>query len=224
VHVKGFKVQGFDGENIAVVGGHNVRISHNHLVEGGLYGFLTVGSTGTKANHNTISASSIGGLTIAMCMDDTSDATFAHNNIDGYLIALCGQTSHSVMKDNHIRNCCLGPFIDPGISGMQVTENDISARNPVCDGFPDSPGAGIVLLGSLDAVVKKNTIKGMKGANGKSAGIFLTDGFGFVADGNVVTKNKLEDNDFDIFNNATGKRNALEGNFCTTSAPGDYCV
>jgi nitrous oxidase accessory protein NosD len=216
VYVTGFTVDGFDGENIAVVGGKSVKISNNTLNNGGRYGFLTAGSKNTLAESNIITADGPAmndpAHFIAMCMDDHSNPQF---------IALCTQTSGGLVKNNKVKNCCLGPVIDPGIQGAKVIGNHISKRNPSC---PKEAGAGIVISGAIEATVEGNTIEEIHN-NGTGVGIFLADDLsGAVALNNLVRKNILRNNDFDIFVQSNGT-NVLENNQCdpTKSAPGNYC-
>lgn len=226
VHVTGFTVDGFDGENIAVVGGKDVRISNNTLNNGGRYGFLTAGSRNTLAESNIITADgpAINDPVhfIAMCMDDHSNPQFSTNDISGYFIALCTQTSGGLVKNNKVKKCCLGPVIDPGIQGAKVIGNYISKRNPSC---PKEAGAGIVISGAIEAIVEENTIEEIHN-NGTGVGIYLADDdqSDMLALNNLVRKNILRNNDFDIFVQSNGT-NDLGNNQCdpTKSLPGNYC-
>jgi hypothetical protein len=225
VVVTGFEVHGFSGENIAVVGGKNVRVTNNKLVDGAQYGFLTVGSKNTLAANNVVQSSTDALLFIALCMDDKSDAKFKENDISGYFIALCTQTPGGIVKRNKVTKCCIGPFVDPGIVGAKVIGNTITNRNPACPTGMDGAGAGIILYGASNTIVEKNTIEYITN-NGTGVGIFLNDDpeTGAKASGNVVQYNSLHFNDFDIFNNATTTDNVILNNECTTFAPGlNYC-
>lgn len=227
VVVTGFEVKGFNGENIAVVGGKNVQVTNNKLIDGAQYGFLTVGSKNTLAANNVVKSSKDENLLfIAMCMDDVSDAKFKENNISGYFIALCTQTPGGIQKKNTVTKCCIGPFVDPGISGAKIIGNTITHRNPACPNSVEGAGAGIILLGASNTHVEKNTIEYFKNPNGTSVGIFLSDDpvTGAKVSKNIVQYNSLQFNDFDIFNNATTTDNVIKNNKCTLFAPGlDYC-
>ncbi|CAO2655758.1 Nn.00g045610.m01.CDS01 [Neocucurbitaria sp. VM-36] len=224
VAVTGFKVKGFSGENIAVVAGKNVQVTKNKLIDGSQYGFLTVGSKNTLAEANTVESSTAAVLFIAMCMDDQSDARFKENDISGYIIALCTQTPGGEVKRNKVKNCCIGPFVDPGIQGAKVIGNTITNRNPACPSGEGSPGAGIIVWGASNTIIEKNTIEYINN-NQTGVGILISDDpvTGTKASGNVVKKNSLKFNDVDIFNSATTTDNVFANNKCTTSAPGDYC-
>lgn len=225
VVVSGFEVRGFSGENIAVVGGKDVKVTGNTLVDGPQYGFLSTGSKNTLAEGNTVKSSTFG--FIAMCMDDQFDTKFKSNDISSYVIALCTQTSGAVVKKNTVKNCCIGPFVDPGIKDATVVENTITDRSPICDTFDGSPAAGIIVNGARNTVVKNNLIQRINNNSTMGVGIFINDDAptGLQATGTIVKQNSLEGNDFDIINNSTSTDNVLKNNNCLAekSAPGNYC-
>jgi len=219
VVVTGFTITGFSGENIALIGGKDAEISQNTLVDGAQYGFLTVGSTGTQAQGNVVTSSTLS--FIAMCMDDKSDATFQGNDISNYYIALCGQTHGGEMKKNKVTNCCFGPFIDPFIRGVKVTDNIVTGRNALC---PLSEGAGIAVYGASGTIVERNTFEGMRN-NGTGLGMLVSDDkvTGAKATGNVFRKNVLRFNDLDIYNVAAATGNVFRNNECEASVPEGLC-
>ncbi|KAI8938672.1 hypothetical protein NX059_004540 [Plenodomus lindquistii] len=229
VTVTGFEVRGFSGSNIAVVAGKNSKIAHNKLVDGPQYGFLTVGSKGTTASSNVVKTTTPQSISfIAMCMDDQSDAKFKDNTISGYFIALCTQTSGGEVIQNTVRKCCFGPVVDPGIKGAKILGNTITDRNPACPtsktpGGPGPAGAGILISGGVDTMVRDNTIKNISfGPDRNDAtrdvgvGILIIDDpiTNSKASGNIVKNNKLKGNDFDIFSSATGAENIIANNRC----------
>lgn len=211
VVVTGFEVQNFSGENIAVVAGEHVKIIDNKLVNGTQYGFLTVGSKNTLAQGNTIATSAPFSY-IAMCMDDQSGAIFKGNDLSGYFIALCGQTSGGLIVKNTVKDCCIGSFVDPGVKGARVVDNTVTDRSPFC---PNEGGAGIVIWGAVNTIVKMNIIERINN-NGTGVGIFINDDpeTGAKAQGNVVKWNKFASNDYDIINNATIANDVLTKNQC----------
>lgn len=79
VVITGLTVSNFTGENIALIGGKNTKVHNNKLINGGQYGFLTVGSKNTEGAKNHVTNAGLG--FIAMCMDDKSDAVFRDNNV-----------------------------------------------------------------------------------------------------------------------------------------------
>lgn len=219
VTVSGFEISDFDGENIAVYGGKNTKISRNRLQRGLRYGFLTVGSRGTQASDNVVSGSPPSTLSdgpIAMCMDDLSSAVFSSNDISDYFIGLCTETSEGVNKNNKIRKCCLGNIIDPGVSNAKSLDNDIGQWNRGCNA---SAAAGISLLGSKNGLVRGNKIDLDLGPDENGAGLFLGDFFGPINEGNTITKNIFGKNPADIFNDSAGQNNIFD-NTCDVPLKG----
>ncbi|KAM0276458.1 hypothetical protein ACHAQH_006723 [Verticillium albo-atrum] len=212
VRVEGFEVRDFQGLNIAIVGAKNTEIKHNTVVDGTAYGMLTVGSFGTRISDNRVKSSSL--LFIGICMDDKSDVQVTKNTISDYGIGLCVQTNGAKVSHNTVFNCCAGAFVDPGIDGAKVTDNNISKSNPAC------PSAGgISIAGATNTKVSGNKVYGITD-NGNpeliSSGIAIFDFNGGVASGNVVVNNVLKKNDQDLLVATAGKNNKVSNNKCST--------
>lgn len=218
VVVEGFTISGFPGEAIAVIGGDNVKISKNKLVDSIQYGFLTIGSKNTIAEKNDVTSNFPFVTFIGMCMDDESDAVFKDNNISNYYIALCGQTSGGLIRKNTATNICIGVFADPGIKGLQIIDNSISTRNPLC---PPDAGAGVVIFGASNTLVKRNTIENIKN-EGRGAAIYISDAPGNLATGNVIKNNVLKNNDNDVVPVNSAMDNVITGSKCE-GAQGGIC-
>jgi hypothetical protein len=217
VSVSGFEIVGFDGPNVVVYGGKNIKVYKNKLKGGLRYGFLTVGSTGTEASNNIVIGSAPATLSsgpIAMCMDDFNTAVFSYNELSDYYIGLCTETNGAINKNNDIHDCCIGNFIDP-VKDAKCLDNKITKWNKDC---PVDAAAGITLAGAKNALVKGNTISiGSRPIVG-NAGLFLgLENFFGVNEGNTITKNKFGDNIADIFNNSTGTNYILD-NECDIAA------
>lgn len=224
VSITGFQVINFSGQNIAVVGGKNVKIVKNKLTDGGQYGFLTAGSTNTFVADNTvISAASL--RFIGICVDDLAGARVSKNHISGYIIAICGETPGAYMAKNDVRDCCIGAFIDPFIDGVKVHDNHIGASNPSCP--PDSV-FGILLSGATNTNVQHNLVVSQTNqtSGGAVAGLAVVDdqstGAQAIASGNIVVKNIFRDNTLDLLVNTEGTGNVIKHNKCST--PKDLCA
>ncbi|PMD17281.1 pectin lyase-like protein [Hyaloscypha hepaticicola] len=228
VSVEGFSVQGFTGINIAVVGAKDASIRHNTMSDGAQYGALTVGSKDSHINHNTVNAAG-GPLNpfhfIGICMDDTSTVTITYNDISGYFIGLCVQTSGAIIHDNSVHDCCIGAFVDPGIDGAKLHDNVITNTPPEC-GF----GWGIRVQGATKTSLKGNNISGIVGTPANpGVGISVADDVGDptstgdIASGNTAEQNTLKNNDIDIELTSTGKGNVFKNNDCTVSTPANIC-
>lgn len=221
VSISGFRIDDFDGGNIMVVGGDNVRVSGNSLYNGH-YGFLSDGSTNTVFTENTVvSEGSI--RFIAICNDNPSGAQVTHNHAAGYITGLCIQTSGADVSFNDVTGSCIGAFVDPGIVGAQVTHNNIGATDPNCATASPANG-GIFIYGAVNSTITSNVIHDQH-AGGMAAGIILVDATdidpGLIASGNRVSDNILLQNDFDIFVNTTGTGNVVLHNQCST--PATFC-
>jgi hypothetical protein len=228
VKVSGFEITGFDGENIAVYGGKNTRISNNKLKAGGRYGFLTAGSTGTEASNNIVIGSSPATLKpdtyggpISMCMDDFSSAVFSYNDLSDYYIGLCTETSGGVNRNNKVHDCCLGNILDPNVTDAKSIDNHIFKWNKDC---PPTAAAGISLLGAKNALIKGNKIDlgytRLDPPNG-GAGLYLglEEIFNAINEGNRIIENVFGKNDADIFDESKG-RNYIRDNKCDVAVRG----
>ncbi|KAH7396904.1 pectin lyase fold/virulence factor [Phaeosphaeria sp. MPI-PUGE-AT-0046c] len=223
VKVTGFEIHDFNGEAIALIGGKDASIKHNKLVDNGQYGFLTVGSYSTLAQDNIVTASVLG--FIALCMDDAKGAMFKKNNISNHYIALCTQTNGGLVEDNTAKDCCYGPFVDPGIVGAKIIGNTISGRNKICpEAPPVGPGAGIAILGAKDTLVEKNLVEKWQ-VNNMGFGLLVADDpiTGAKAQGNTFRKNEFRQNDLDILADGVAAANKFDKNVCKTSLPGGLC-
>ncbi|CZR60797.1 uncharacterized protein PAC_10693 [Phialocephala subalpina] len=230
VSVSGFSVQGFTGINIAVVGAEDASITHNTMSNGAQYGALTVGSKNSHINHNTVNAAG-GPLKpfhfIGICMDDISTVTITYNDISVYYIALCVQTAGAIIHNNKIHDCCIGAFVDPGIDGVKLHDNEISNAPPSCaeSGASFGPPYRIRVQGGINTSLKGNKISGILG-NKDFPGVGISvadDSSGAIASGNKAEQNTLKDNDIDIELIATGKENVFKENECKVSIPADIC-
>lgn len=223
VSITGFDVRGFSGQNIAVVGGTNAQVTENWLYDGGWYGFLTAGSINTQVTRNAVIASNKEHF-IAICNDDVAGAQVSYNTLSGYDIALCIQTSGAEVAHNDVSDCCIGAFIDPGVRGVKLQYNRITATDPNCaKEFPYGAG-GVIVDGSINSYVQYNVIDGQM-TGGIAAGIAIVDDSTTnpvsIASGNVVSDNILTKNDIDIYVNTTGTGNVVSHNQCST--PKELC-
>lgn len=232
VLIAGMHVKGFVGADIAVVGGQGARIIDNDLSDSTIYGLLTVGSTNTYVARNRV-VTTVPDF-VGMCQDNQGSIEVEHNYLSGHFIALCVQTSGANIHDNSCEGNCVGAYVDPHISGVQLVNNHITG--------PTVPGCplvmGIVLDGSSDTLVKGNSIQNEL-ANGTAAGIGIFDdpcdgSFGGPslsctvnpapanATGNIVIDNTFMNNDVDILVAAAGS-NIVKENHCSSSSPPGLC-
>jgi hypothetical protein len=234
VSITGFKVQGFVGFNILVLGAENAYVHDNELTDGGVYGFLTAGSTNTKVSDNKITSTQT--AFIGLCMDNFAYVKVTGNTIDNYYIGLCIQTNGAEIEDNHVSHACFGAFLDPGVRDVHLCRNKFTTAIAQCGKLG---AGGIVLDGSVKAHIEDNFVSGWK-SDGPSAGISIVDdeckanppslscllrgNKKAVATGNLVKGNVLRDNALDIFKQTNGKGNEVRWNKCKTSSPAKLCA
>ncbi|CAM1505165.1 Fc.00g108020.m01.CDS01 [Cosmosporella sp. VM-42] len=230
VSVIGFKVRGFSGINIAVLGARNTRVFKNELTDGGSYGSLTLGSYNTVVSDNVVTSTSFG--FIGICMDNFSGVRVSKNNISLHYIGLCVQTTGADVRFNQVTATCIGVFVDPGVKGAKIRHNHIGPGVPGCG---EAGASGIIIDGAIGTKVEDNLIEGQTN-DGKAAGIVVIDdpctgpnlsiscialGHAATASKNVVIRNTLRNNDFDIFVNTTATNNIITCNTCST--PENLC-
>lgn len=226
VSITGFQIRGFSGENIALVGTRNARVTGNRLMDGQKYGFLTAGSSNTLVNSNVVT-SSTELLFIGICLDDFANTTqISNNKISGYWIGLCVQTSGADVRENNVKDCCVGAWIDAGIDGAKISRNYISSLNTACP--KEGPTSGIYVDGAINTLIIQNVVEGQTNAD-SATGISIVDHTVppppvppvILASGNVIKRNILRNNDIDLFVNATGSGNVIVHNQCST--PTELC-
>ncbi|GAM89546.1 hypothetical protein ANO11243_075850 [Dothideomycetidae sp. 11243] len=219
VSISGFTVQGFDGLNIAVIGADSACIDGNTLINGPSYGVLTHYSTSSSVTANKVVSEDIL-RGIGICTNDTSPSQVRRNQVSGYGVGLCVQTTGGHYVNNQVNNACAGIFVDPGISA-KVLRNNIGANNATClSSFHFA--AGIFLYGAQDTIVRRNTVHDQH-ASGQALGIAVFDASTLnppvVASNNIVRHNTLVNDDVDLFVNSAGTGNVIEQNSCDMSSP-----
>lgn len=220
VEVSGFAVNGFNGVNIAVVAGKNIQVTKNTLIDGGRYGFLSVGSFDTKTQHNKVYAPTFPKF-IGICNDDKSGAKTWHNEVTNYFIGLCVETNGAEIKANQVSEACYGIFVDPGVLGAKVKYNYVKKTAEYCGTLPFPATNGIILSGASNTEVRWNYVEGITayGADGKTGvGIGVFDNSepppAVVANNNIVKENYLKGNDLDVLIISTGTGNVAKRNYC----------
>lgn len=231
VSVSGFTIKGFTGENIAIVGAQNTKITGNTLLDGGSYGCLSDGSIDSTISGNVVSRSGELGF-ISICVDDVSGARVSKNKVDNTFVGLCVQTSGADIGYNDVSKTCNGAFIDPNIADAKVHDNHFYDSNVVCNNATINPVGvyGVIAAGSVGANIKNNHIEGISSGGLQApfaAGIAVVDDPTktppVLARDTKVKGNVLGGNDVDIllFSNGTG--NVVQGNTCGVSVPPGLC-
>lgn len=235
VVVSGFRVKGFTGANILILGAAETTISDNQLSDGPNYGLLAAGSTDTILFRNQVGASK-GGFA-AICADNFFGTEVVRNTVGGYFLGIFIQTNSAVVENNEITSACFGAFVDPTIRDVHVCNNKVRSTLPKCGLFG---GAGIILDSSVRARVEGNLVQGQKTSDPTKeprSGIALVDDYcaekslacillgkkQAVAKGNLIQGNTLNGNQVDLYVNTTGKGNIVRNNKCSISLPEGFC-
>jgi hypothetical protein len=218
VRLAGFDVRGFSGPDVAVVGGSDVRVEHNHLAASPRYGVLSVGSRNTHVIDNSVTGGPIPGFFIGVCVDDKSGAEVRHNEVSGQIVALCIETPGTTVDANQVHDNCSGIFVE-GVDA-KVTGNHVYNNNE-CPELPAEQGIALTLAGSRGAVVRHNVFEGHTASVTGGAAVVITDG-PTIATGNVVSRNQFRGNTLDLASFSAG-RNRIDRNDCSSSIPEQLC-
>ena len=223
VSITGFDVRGASGPDIAIVGADRAVVSRNRLTDGAQYGVLAAGSRATRISHNVVSSTGPRAF-IGICVDDVTPAHVVANDVSETDVGLCIQTSGTDVRDNTVHGTCIGIYVDPGISDARLRSNEIGPTGASCPADNAYGMYGVILAGTVRAVVRDNRISGQHG-DAAAIGLAVVDAgpSGPLATANRVTHNQLTDNDLDVLVDTTSTGNRVTRNRCTTSQPSAVC-
>ncbi|MCX4694658.1 nitrous oxide reductase family maturation protein NosD [Streptomyces sp. NBC_01408] len=165
---------------------------------------------------------------------DTLGAVVRRNTLTGNRIGVTARRVRNMtIHDNTLTGNCGGVFVvgdegEPGAGDMTIRGNRIHANNKFCRGnsrLPDIQGAGIVLTGAEETIIRTNSIRDNVGASPISGGILLFKSFvGAQNTDNVIRDNLVRGNKpADLANQGTGTGNTFRGNQCQVSQPAGMC-
>jgi parallel beta-helix repeat protein len=234
VTVSGFRVEGFAGFGIGMIGGHNVDIVDNTAVNNGEYGIARFVSTGGSLRDNRATGSEEAGLYLGDSPE--AHATIVGNTAwdNGFFGIFVRDSAHGTVVGNTSYGNCIGIIV---LSSTAIAEDWTVAGNSVhdnvkaCPGSEDGPpasGIGVLLAGARDTTVRGNTITG----NQPTGPSLATGGVAVVSTvalggqdptGNLVQGNLLSNNDPDLFYDGSGSGNSFVSNNCQTSVPDGLC-
>jgi nitrous oxidase accessory protein NosD len=214
VKVQGLEIHAFPLD-IAIIGAKNAEIRKNTVVDGTIYGILTVGSIGTLITYNTVRSDF---NFIGIGFADTSDVAVTQNTITGYQIALSVRTNGADVGHNKVATPCVAINVDPGFDGARITHNQVGPSNGRC--YADFGGfaTGILLAGATNTEVRHNKVTGQTDGGSEyfaAAGVAILEGVG-----NQVTHNTLTGNEQDLVVEGGGP-NEVAHNKCDT--PPELC-
>src|SRR4051812_30557182 len=137
VEISGFTIRGFGGNGIFVLGGKDVKVWHNDLVDNGEYGAAAFFSTGTVMTDNRATGSEEAGLYIGSSPD--ADAKLQDNVVrDNGIGLFVRDADHGRIRENLSAGNCVGVvFLDTGdpsgtAANWRVPANPGPAKPKAC--------------------------------------------------------------------------------------------
>jgi len=237
VSITRLSVVGFEGDGIFGFGTENLRVGHVHAVDDSGYGIARFDGIGGWIRHSSATGSEEAGIYVGDSPE--AHAVVSENRVWNNGIGVFVRHVHfATVVENWAKGNCIGIFLlndgQPEGSGDQkVARNVVLNNNKVCpgdeeEGTPETSGGGIVLLGSVNNVVRRNLVVGNHGDTLVSGGIVLISSpFGeepVGSTGNVVARNHVRHNSpADLVDDAGSTGNTFRGNNCRTSTPDGLC-
>lgn len=240
VSIRSLTVKGFKKSGIWATRTDRMRVERVIAEKNGTWGIAQERSTRGVFRSNTARDNAESGIFLANTIDreggatDTLGAVVRDNTLTGNRIGVTVRRVRNLsVNDNVLTGNCGGVFVvgdegDPGAGDMTIRGNRIHANNKFCRGnsrLPDIQGAGIVLTGAEETVIRGNSVRDNVGTAPISGGILLFKSFvgaqntDNVVKDNVVTGNKPAD----LANQGTGSGNTFLGNRCQVSTPAGMC-
>jgi parallel beta-helix repeat protein len=236
VRISGFTIRGFGANGVLVLGGEDVKVWHNELVDNGEYGAAAFFSTETVMTDNEASGSGEAGLYVGSSPDADAkvEDNVARDNGIGIFIR---DADEGRVRENLVEDNCVGiVFLDTGdpsgtASDWRVRDNRVRENNRFCPPSEDAPaisGAGIAIIGGVtDLRIEDNRVR----RNVPSGpGVEIAGGILTMAEndtGAVPTDNRIRDNV--VLDNQPADLRDLAGdadwrdNRCRTSEPPGLC-
>jgi nitrous oxidase accessory protein NosD len=237
VTISHLRVVGFEGDGVFAFGSENLRLSRVTAVRNSGYGMARFDGIGGWIKHSSATGSEEAGIYVGDSPE--ANALVSHNRSWNNGIGVFVRHVHfASVRDNWVQHNCIGIFLlndgqPEGSGDTTVTRNDVRNNSKFCpgdeeEGIPETSGGGIVLLGSVNNVVRRNDVSGNHGNTFVSGGIvLLTSPFGAVpvgSTGNLVARNRLERNSpADLVQDAGSTGNTFRRNSCDTSIPDGLC-
>jgi hypothetical protein len=194
VSITGLTITGFS-ENIAIVGAQDTKVTGAKLVDGQLYGLLTLGSVNTNVLSNTVSALSATPIIgKGMEMDDSaSSSQFMSNQISNYKVGILLRTDRALTKSNIITDTCQSIFVRSGTNGTRITGNKLGPAAALgC-----FSAAGVFVSGGINTLIESNVIRGQRAPSARGRGVQISSDSS-MATGNIVKSNAFSNNDIDL--------------------------
>ena len=235
VRIIGLHVEGFAGIGIVQIGGTDLSLIANTLIDNGEYGTAAFMSSGTQAIGNKVDGAEEAGLYFGDSPD--ANARIVGNDSTDTLFGIFIRNAEGAhIVGNRVHGNCLGILFlgdAPGpVGASDVTGNFIFENNRFCPPSDDTPfpiqGVGTALVGAHDVKLTGNIITNNVGTSPVSGGVTVIAGGDPGAPGtppmnNTVRGNIITNNTPDINWDGSGSGNVFEHNICDTSTPAGLC-
>ena len=230
-HVTGFRIRNFVGAGAVGIRSRHTVFTHDVFVHDGEFGLAIIHSRATKLVANRAARSGEAGFYLA----DTAhakarvrDNVATHNEL-GFFFR---DASHGIVAGNRARGNCVGIVLfdtdsPGGVKHWNIRFNRLVRNNRYCPGVA---GAGILLAGAIDNIVRDNRVLQNHRAHAvlfPPGGIVLVDssdaGGGTPARNKIKSNSAFDNHPDDIFWDGTGSGNTFVDNLCGTSRPDGLC-
>jgi parallel beta-helix repeat protein len=235
VTVSGFRIEGFGGSGILLIGGEDVDIVENTAVDNEEYGIARFFSTGGTLRANRVTGSDEAGLYLGD--SPNADATIVGNTAwdNGLFGIFVRDSSHGSVVGNSSTGNCVGLIVfstHAPAENWTIKGNHIYDNTKACgggdEGLPTS-GIGIALAGASHTTVTGNVVTGNR-ATGPSVftgGIVVASTVAIFGGSDpvddLVKANVAHDNGPDLFYDGSGSGVEFVHNSCETSLPDGLC-
>ncbi|MFD4231474.1 nitrous oxide reductase family maturation protein NosD [Streptomyces sp. NPDC058545] len=240
VRIRSLTVSGFKKNGVWVSWTDGLSVRQVTSRSNGIWGIAQERSTRSDIRDNTARSNGDAGIFVANTVDEEGGATDTRGtNVQGNTMTdnRIGLTVRRVrnlsIHNNTFTGNCSGVFVvgdegKPQAGAMSIHDNRVTKNNKYCaktERLPAIQGSGIILTGTVDTDVRKNTVENNVGATPLSGGIVLFKSFvGAHNTGNTISDNRATGNrPADLTNQETTQRNSFARNVCATSAPAGMC-
>ncbi|WP_329459539.1 right-handed parallel beta-helix repeat-containing protein [Streptomyces sp. NBC_01497] len=240
VRVRSLTVSGFKKNGLWASGTDHLVVDHLVAEKNGVRGVAEEKSVRSVIKRVTARDNGDAGLFVTNFADSEGGATDTHgtvvenNTLTGNATGMTLRRVRNLsVYGNDIAANCAGVFVvgdesKPAAGAMTISHNKVHENNKYCPAtarLSEVQGAGIVLTGTEDALVRDNAISANVGTAPMSGGIVLFKSFvGVHNSHNTIRDNVLEGNKpADLADRETGTTNAFADNRCTASLPKGMC-
>ncbi|MGW1892788.1 right-handed parallel beta-helix repeat-containing protein [Streptomyces sp. NPDC002004] len=238
--IRALTLSGYSKNALWATGTDQLTVRDVAAEKNGNWGFATEKSTRSVFRDNLAQNNAESGLFLSNTVGEEGGATDAldtlvrSNVLKNNRVGLTVRRLRNLSVDqNDVSGNCNGIFVvgdegKPRAGHLSIRSNTVHANNKYCPKtarLPYIQGSGIVLTGTEDNLVEKNTIRDNVGKSQFSGGVVLFKSFvGTPNDRNVVRDNTVTGNTTaDLANRGPGTGNKFDRNVCRVSEPAGMC-